>query len=118
MEKTATDQTSKRSSKTKPSTIQPPPLTGIFEVPVSGSLLAREPENVIRQATRWQVAEADQGRNEQRLVDDLGATVVKLSDDQLAAMAAKVRADVWPQVLEDVGADWGQAILDKVAASN
>ncbi|MGX0877081.1 TRAP-type C4-dicarboxylate transport system substrate-binding protein [Roseovarius sp. MBR-154] len=70
------------------------------------------------EATRWEVAEADQVRNEQRLVDDLGATVVELKDDQLAAMAAKARTDVWPQVLEDVVADWGQSILDKVAASN
>lgn len=70
------------------------------------------------EATRWEVAEADQARNEQRLVDELGATVVELSDEELAGMAAKARADVWPQVLEDVGADWGQAILDKVAASN
>lgn len=69
------------------------------------------------EATRWEVAEADQGRNEQRLVDDLGATVVALSDAELAAMAAKARADVWPAVLEDVGADWGQAILDEVAAA-
>jgi TRAP-type C4-dicarboxylate transport system substrate-binding protein len=70
------------------------------------------------EATRWEVAEADQARNEQRLVDELGATVVELSDEDLAGMAAKARADVWPQVLEDVGAEWGQAILDKVAASN
>ncbi len=63
------------------------------------------------------MAEADQARNEQRLVDDLGATVAKLTEDDLAAMSAKVRAEVWPQVLEDVGADWGQAILDKVAAA-
>ena len=69
------------------------------------------------EATRWEVAEADQGRNEQKLVDDLNATVVALTDEELAAMAAKVRADVWPQVLEDVGADWGQSILDKVAAA-
>jgi TRAP-type C4-dicarboxylate transport system substrate-binding protein len=69
------------------------------------------------EATRWEVAEADQARNEQKLVDDLGATVVALSDEELAAMAAKVRADVWPQVLEDVGADWGQSILDKAAAA-
>ena len=64
------------------------------------------------------MAEADQGRNEQKLVDDLNATVVALTDEELAAMAAKVRADVVrPQVLEDVGADWGQSILDKVAAA-
>ncbi len=66
------------------------------------------------EATRWTVAEEDQGKWEQRLADELGATVVDLSDEQLAAMAAKVRAEVWPIVLEDVGADWGQAILDEV----
>lgn len=71
----------------------------------------------IFEATRWGVAEADQGRNEQRLVDELGATVAELSEDDLAAMAAKVRAEVWPAVLEDVGVEWGQAILDQVAAS-
>ena len=69
------------------------------------------------EATRWEVAEADQTRNEQRLASELGATVATLTDEELAAMAAKVREVVWPQVLEDVGADWGQAILDKVAAS-
>ncbi|WP_420858571.1 TRAP transporter substrate-binding protein DctP [Marivivens marinus] len=69
------------------------------------------------EATRWDVAEADQGRNEQRLVDELGATVVALSDAELAAMAEKVRADVWPAVLEDVGVEWGQSILDQVAAA-
>ncbi len=69
------------------------------------------------EATRWTVAEADQGRNEQQLVDDLGATVAVLSDADLAAMAAKVRAEVWPIVLEDVGVEWGQGILDQVAAA-
>jgi len=70
------------------------------------------------EATRWEVAEADQARNEQRLVDELGATVVSLSADELAAMAAKARGDVWPAVLEDVGVAWGQSILDQVAASS
>ena len=78
---------------------------------------ALKEQAVAFEATRWEVAQADQGRNEQRLVDDLGATVVDLSETELAAMAAKVRADVWPAVLEDVGADWGQSILDQVAAA-
>ncbi len=69
------------------------------------------------EATRWGVAEDDQSKNEQRLVDELGATVAELGDDDLAAMAEKVRAEVWPAVLEDVGVEWGQAILDKVAAA-
>lgn len=67
------------------------------------------------EAIRWDVAEADQKKNEQRLVDDLGTTVVELSADELAAMAAVAREKIWPAVLEDVGVEWGQAILDKVA---
>jgi len=66
------------------------------------------------EAQRWTVAEADQTKWEQRLADELGAAIVDLSDAQLAAMAAKVREEVWPVVLEDVGADWGQAILDQI----
>ena len=69
------------------------------------------------EATRWEVAEADQGKNEQRLVDELGAAVAELTDDELAAMAAKARAEIWPAVLEDVGVECGQAILDKIAAA-
>ena len=69
------------------------------------------------EATRWEVAEADQTRNEKKLVEELGTTLVSLSEEELAAMAETVRKDVWPAVLEDVGADWGQAILDKVSAS-
>jgi hypothetical protein len=50
MGKTTTDQTHKRPSKTKPVTIQPPPLTGIFKVPVSNSLFAWKLGKVLRQA--------------------------------------------------------------------
>ncbi len=67
------------------------------------------------EAQRWVVAEEDQGKNEQRLADELGTNVVKLTGEQLTTMAAKVRTDVWPEVLKDVGEQWGQAILDKAA---
>lgn len=61
---------------------------------------------------RWKTAEADQAKNEQKLAD-LGAKVVQLSTDELAASAKKVRAEVWPEILKDVGEDWGNAILKK-----
>ena len=63
---------------------------------------------------RWAKAESDQEANEKKL-EAYGATIVKLSDDQLAAAAKKARAEVWPQILEDVGAEWGQGILDQIA---
>ena len=62
---------------------------------------------------RWGKAEADQAAYEQKLAD-YGATIVELSDEQLADVAAKVRKAVWPQILSDVGAEWGQNILDKI----
>lgn len=68
------------------------------------------------EAARWSVAERDQAANEEKLAGH-GATVVSLTDAQRAVMADKVRKTVWPEILKDVGADWGQAILDKVAAS-
>ncbi|MPV85185.1 TRAP transporter substrate-binding protein DctP [Ostreibacterium oceani] len=66
-------------------------------------------------AKRWEKAEKDQSEFEQKLVAN-GAELVSLSDDELAAIASKVRQDVWPEILEDVGKEWGQAILDKVSA--
>ncbi|RDE18397.1 C4-dicarboxylate ABC transporter [Motiliproteus coralliicola] len=66
------------------------------------------------EAKRWERAESDQAAYEQKLADN-GATIVRLSDAELAAAAKKVRAEVWPQILEDVGASWGQGILDQAA---
>lgn len=67
------------------------------------------------QAKRWDVAPAEQTAWEQKLTEDAGTEFVALTEEQLAAMAAKVRETVWPTVLEDVGAEWGQSILDQVA---
>ncbi|WP_293572722.1 TRAP transporter substrate-binding protein DctP [Phaeobacter sp.] len=66
------------------------------------------------EAQRWETAEADQAAFEQKLVDN-GATLVSLTSDELSVTADHVRAQVWPQVLEDVGAEWGQSILDKIS---
>ncbi|MFT5707275.1 MAG: TRAP-type C4-dicarboxylate transport system substrate-binding protein [Oceanospirillaceae bacterium] len=63
---------------------------------------------------RWENAESDQGQFVQKLADN-GATIAVLTDVQLGAMADKVRKDVWPIILDDVGKEWGQAILDKVS---
>jgi TRAP-type transport system periplasmic protein len=65
------------------------------------------------EAKRWTVAEEDQGKWEKRLADELGTNVVKLTNEQLAGMSAKVRKDVWPEVLKDIDQEWGKTILDK-----
>lgn len=66
------------------------------------------------EAKRWNRAKSDQAAYEQKLADN-GATIVELTDEELAAAAKKVRTEVWPQILEDVGPKWGQNILDQVA---
>lgn len=62
---------------------------------------------------RWSVAESDQAANEKRLAD-YGAEILKISPEQIAATAKKIQAVVWPQILSDVGEDWGQGVLDSI----
>lgn len=62
---------------------------------------------------RWDVAESDQAANEKRLAD-YGATILTISDEEIAATAEKVQSVVWPQILEDVGKEWGQSVLDGI----
>lgn len=62
---------------------------------------------------RWDAAEADQSANEKRLAD-YGASIVEITDAEIAATAKKIRENVWPVVLEDVGMEWGQKVLDAI----
>lgn len=62
---------------------------------------------------RWDVAESDQAANEKRLAD-YGATILTISDEEIAATAEKVQSVVWPQILEDVGKEWGQGVIDGI----
>ncbi|WP_428776263.1 TRAP transporter substrate-binding protein DctP [Vibrio sp.] len=61
---------------------------------------------------RWGAAQEDQKANEQRLAD-AGATIVEVTPSQLANTAEKVRATVWPTIINDMGSEWSQPILDK-----
>ncbi len=62
---------------------------------------------------RWGSAEADQAANEKRLAD-YGAKIVPISESEIASIAAKIHKTVWPEVLNDVGAEWGQGVLDSI----
>ncbi len=62
---------------------------------------------------RWGVAEADQAANEKRLAD-YGAEILTISNKEIAATAKKVQTVVWPQILDDVGKEWGQSVLDGI----
>jgi TRAP-type C4-dicarboxylate transport system substrate-binding protein len=66
------------------------------------------------QQKRWETVVADQKENEQKLVA-AGAKLVPITDQDIQANAKKARETVWPKVLDDVGKDWGQKILDKIA---
>lgn len=62
---------------------------------------------------RWSLAESDQAANEKRLAD-YGAEILKISPAQIAATAKKVQTVVWPQILSDVGEEWGQGVLNSI----
>lgn len=62
---------------------------------------------------RWENAKADQAANEKRLAD-YGAEIMEVTPEQIDATAAKIRKEVWPAILSDVGAEWGQKVLDGV----
>jgi TRAP-type C4-dicarboxylate transport system substrate-binding protein len=65
------------------------------------------------EARRWDSAKADQAANEKKLAD-YGAQIVEINDAEIAAIAAKIKKVVWPAVLEDVGVEWGQGVLDAI----
>lgn len=64
------------------------------------------------ESRRWDAAQLDQKANEQKLVD-AGATIVEMTPAQLKLTADKVRSTVWPQIINDIGSDWSQPILEK-----
>ncbi|NVK30458.1 MAG: TRAP transporter substrate-binding protein DctP [Gammaproteobacteria bacterium] len=59
---------------------------------------------------RWAAAEADQAANEQKLAD-YGAKILAVSDEQRKALAAKMRAEAWPEIISDIGEDYVKSVL-------
>jgi TRAP-type C4-dicarboxylate transport system substrate-binding protein len=62
---------------------------------------------------RWENAEADQAANEKRL-QDYGAEIIRLKPQEIEKIAKKVRSTVWPEVINDVGKEWGQKVLNQI----
>ena len=83
--KAAVDQTSTRSTTTKPLTIKPPPLPAINGVAGSGSLLHREPIQSIRQAIEAALRE---GGIKADCSDLFSHLKIELPTAQLAAASA------------------------------
>lgn len=65
------------------------------------------------EAARWETARGDQARNE-KLLEEAGATILTVSDEQINKTAEIVRKQVWPEVINDIGADWANDVLDRV----
>ncbi len=62
---------------------------------------------------RWEAARKDQKKNEQLLVS-AGATIIKVTPEQLQETAKKIREIVWPEIIDDMGTDWATPILDQI----
>jgi len=63
------------------------------------------------ESARWANAREDQARNE-KLLSDAGATLIPVSDAQIDETAAIVRDKVWPEIINDIGADWANKVLN------
>ena len=63
---------------------------------------------------RWETVEADQKKNEAKLAEN-GAKIVAVTPEQIAKTATIAEQKVWPEILKDVGEDWGKAFLAKIA---
>ena len=59
---------------------------------------------------RWKTAQADQAANEQ-LLAKAGANIVEVTDAYIEATAQKVRANVWPEIIDDIGKEWAEQVL-------
>lgn len=62
------------------------------------------------ESRRWKTAQVDQTANEQ-LLANAGATIVAVSDADIEATAKKVRANVWPEIINDIGKEWAENVL-------
>ena len=62
---------------------------------------------------RWKSAETDQTANEKRLAD-YGAKITRLSDAQIAVAADIAHKKIWPEILDDVGREWGEKVLSQI----
>lgn len=65
------------------------------------------------EARRMVAAQKDQSFNEGRLAG-YGVEVVRLSDEELAAIGAKVQEEAWPEIKKDLGVEWANSVLDKI----
>ncbi len=59
---------------------------------------------------RWVTAKDDQAANEQRLAA-AGASIVAVTPAQIASAAKKIRTNVWPEIINDMGKEWSEGVL-------
>ncbi|MDP2243385.1 TRAP transporter substrate-binding protein DctP [Pseudomonas sp.] len=62
------------------------------------------------ESRRWKTAQVDQAAHEQ-LLAKAGTTIVAVSDADIEVTAQKVRANVWPEIINDIGKEWADNVL-------
>ncbi|MCF7935101.1 MAG: TRAP transporter substrate-binding protein DctP [Synergistales bacterium] len=61
---------------------------------------------------RWENAQPQQAKNEQKLAD-YGVEIVRPEEGQLAEIADKVRTQVWPVIMKDIGLEWANGVMER-----
>jgi len=65
------------------------------------------------ESRRMESAEKAQAANEQRLAD-YGITIIPVSGDSLALFAEKAKTEVWPEVMDDIGREWAEGVINSL----
>lgn len=80
--------------------------------------LSQEEKDIVQNAAtnltngRWERAEAEEQKALEKL-EEAGIEVVDISDEQVEAMAAKARENVWPKIK----GDYGEELFDEIVES-
>ena len=72
-------------------------------------------EDIAKQfeSRRWENAAADQKKYEKKLEEN-GAKIIEVTPEQIARTAEIAEEKIWPEILNDVGVEWGKALLGKI----
>ncbi|MDD5833468.1 MAG: TRAP transporter substrate-binding protein DctP [Clostridiales bacterium] len=84
--------------------------TNVMNLDKFNSLSPKQQEAIMTagahmEANRWEVAPGETAVYEQKMHDEFGTEIIEFTDEELAAFASKIRANVWPLIREDFGGE-------------
>lgn len=84
--------------------------TNVMNLDKFNSLSQKQQEAIMTagahmEENRWKVAPDETAVYEKKMHDEFGTEIIEYTDEELAAFASKIRANVWPLIREDFGGE-------------